>query len=711
MRRRCMSADKSQHQGISKRYIRRRGDEIMLDDSQERFCSSSSDHVRLLAPAGSGKTLSLLWRCKSIAEKSPERNQRFLIFTFTRVARDELQARMNKDESFHEIRKQVRIETLNRWGFNYLRKQVNTSLALKTTNKELFALVKHNLRPIWSRNEKIEKAISGSQRNYVDLIHVVDALKTSGFRHDSPDLMQDFGAQLDLLEECGLLRYFEANILQPLENMGLVKKDVFFNLEQLTPFVSFWRDVCIHLWDSAIITLDDQKYWALLALQRKYSETVFPEPIRYHHIFVDEFQDINPLDLQLVKELVRVNRSTVTIVGDDDQAIFEWRGAVPRFILRPDEFFNTPFETYTLETNYRSPKNILFHSQKLIARNRNRVKKTIRAKINTDAEIIHRYFPCHDDAANFVLDLAREVNRIGTPKGLAILARKKSQLIPLQIMLASEHIPFYAKEDLNVLLSEAFEDLKTILEAVATKHERRSQQEIVNIFLRCCNKVQAYPLRQGDSKPLYGFLMSTRPRTFMHCLDSFLSYTGRLRGEPIDFGIPIAKVMEAKTVTEAIQLIEAQMGGLKKHYAKGEDDIFYKDPPFLHLADYARRYAEDFYSFIDDVAAAIASMMYMPEPDSDSDIIDEGLFSPVHLMTALRAKGKEFHTVIVLDANDGLWPIRFAETEAELEQERRVFYVAITRAQSRLLMLSVEQIAGKRVSLTPYLREMGIAIG
>jgi len=682
---------------------------MKLDDSQERFCNSASPHVRLLAPAGSGKTLSLLWRCKRLSEAHADRRQRFLIFTFTRVARDELKQRMNSDESFRGLQDIVRIDTLNGWGYNYLRRQVNSALSLKANNKELFILVKHNLRPIWTKNQTIEDAISGRQAKYVDLMCVLDALKTSGFRHDAPDIITAFRDNLTRLEKCGLARYFEANVMQPLESMGLTKKGMGDSVGRLSEFLTFWKEACDHLWNSAIITLDDQKYWALLTLQERYSGSYFPEPNRYHHIFVDEFQDINPLDLMLVQELMRVNRSTLTIVGDDDQAIFEWRGAVPQFILHPDEFFGVPFETHTLETNYRSPANILMHSQKLISKNKGRVDKRIVAATKANAEIVHRCFPSHDDIAAFVLDLARETNQAGKPKGLAVLARKKSQLIPLQIMLTSEGIPFYAKEDLNVLLSEAFEDLKTILEAVATKYDRRSVNEIVKLFLRCCNKVHAYPMRQMDSKPLYGYLMYGRPRTFSNCIELFLKYPGRLRGNTLDYALPIAKVMEAETVTEAILLIESEMAGLRKHYAKAEDDIFYKDPPFLHLADYARRYGDDFYRFVEDVDDAIASMTY-PKSESDLETVDDDLHHPVHLMTALRAKGKEFDTVAILDANDGMWPIRWAETEAELEQERRVFYVAVTRTQKRLLILSVEQLAGRSVSITPYLSEMGLVI-
>jgi len=685
---------------------------MRLDESQHRFCASKASHIRLLAPAGSGKTLSLLWRCRQLFEAQPEKHQRFLIFTFTRVARDELNHRMTADERFKALRENVRIDTLNHWGYNYLRKQVNSALSLKASNRDLFLLVKHNLRSIWTNMPAISEVLSGGQWKYVDLMGVIEALKTSGFRHDAPDLIEGFLETLDWIKRCGLSRYFDANVFQPLESMGFieVKGSPQAANKSLTHFLRFWKDACEHLWNSAIITLDDQKYWTLIALQRRYLNSYFPEPNRYHHIFVDEFQDINPLDLLLIQELVRVNRSTLTIVGDDDQAIYEWRGAVPKFILQPDEFFGVRFETHTLETNYRSPANIIFHSQKLISKNTKRVEKSVVPAILTNAEIIHTCFNTHDDVVSFILDLARDISLAGTPKGLAVLARKKSQLIPLQIVLTSEGIPFYAKEDLNVLLSDAFEDLKTILEAVATKRERRSINDIVKLFMRCCDKVRTYPMTKTDSKPLYGFLMSRRPHTFMKCLEHFLSYPGRLRGDTLDYGLPIAKVLEAETVAEAIELIQVEMAGLQKHYAKAEDDIFYKDPPFLHLADYARRYNTDFYKFVDDVDEAIASMAGASEHDTKGEMVDNDLHRSVHLMTALRAKGKEFNTVAILDANDGMWPIRLAETQAQLEQERRVFYVAVTRAQRRLLILSVKQLAGRPVELSPYLAEMGLDI-
>ena len=684
---------------------------MKLDASQARFCETTSDRVRLLAPAGSGKTQSLLWRCNQILQRSDASSVKCLIFTFTRAARDELVARITGDPDFARLRGAVRVDTLNRWGYSYLRNQ-QAGLVVKSTKSDMYFLVNNALRPLWTKSPTLEKALPANRHRYADFIEVVSTLKTCGFRHDRDDLIDDFRVHLEWIERNGLMRFFEKKVVDTLDSIDVLKRGT-DTVDRLRPFLKFWKKACDHLWSSAILTLEDQKYWALLKLQDKYADSCFPEPNRYHHIFVDEFQDVNPLDINLVREVVRVNKSSLTIVGDDDQAIFEWRGATPAFILDPDAHLGGSFETHKLQVNYRCPKNILRLSQTLIANNRNRVSKTVRAARNYDAEVVVETLESHDKAVEYVLELAQAAVATGRPKALGVLARKKGQLLPLEIMLTSKDIAFYAKEDLNVLFSDAFGELKTILEAVATKDHRRSAGDIVSRFIDCCNKVEVYPFKRADKNALYGFLMQRRPKTFMECLSEFQGYDRSLGSHSsseaaLRFAMPIARVMQAKTVSEAMQLIEEHMEGLRRHYPKSEDDVFYKDPPFLYLGEYARRYDDRFLDFIDHVEHAIAQMT--PQ-GSDDDSIDADLNLSVHLMTVFRAKGKEFESVVVLDANKGIWPIRLAKSDAEIEEERRLFYVAITRAQKRLIILPVEQIAGHAIQPTPYIEEMSLATG
>lgn len=683
---------------------------IKLDNSQLDFCESKSEYIRLLAPAGSGKTLSLLWRCKWLYENRNDKACRFLIFTFTTVARDELKDRILNDPTFSEIRAAVRIETLNQWGYNYLRKNVQSSLMIQASKMEKYFLVNNILRPIWDKYTPIKKVLLKKKGKYSQLIEIFDDLKTSGFRHDSKDLEMSFVSQLNWLSKNGLERFFNAKIETPLEDIGLIDSSETDISKKYKRFLKFWKESCEHLWKSLFITLDDQKYWALLKLQERYCDSFFPEPNRYHHILVDEFQDINPLDLFLIKKLHEVNRSSLTIVGDDDQAIYEWRGSTPHFILKPELYFEASFENYILSTNYRSPRNIVQHSIQLIEKNIFRIPKSINSKTNVDADIIIQKFETHIDSIDYIKDIAKEANQNGSPKQLAIIGRKKSQIIPLQIVLTSENIPFYAKEDLNIMLSNTFNELKDILLLVAKRSDKQYPTDIIKTFINCCNKIDTYDLRKNEKNQLFKHLFPKYPETYEQVLQYFQEYEGPIRGSNkehirIAYLVTIANLLEVKTVTDAIEYIGTNFKGLKKHYAKSEDDIFYKDPPFFYLAEYAKRYKRDFTGFITHVDKAIAKMA--GSAFATDDKIDPDLNLPVHLMTAIRAKGKEYNTVILLDVNDGIWPSKLAEIAPELEQERRLFYVAITRARKKLIMIPVERIENN-IHVSPYISEMGL---
>ncbi|MNR35434.1 DNA helicase II [compost metagenome] len=110
--------------------------------------------------------------------------------------------------------------------------------------------------------------------------------------------------------------------------------------------------------------------------------------------------------------------------------------------------------------------------------------------------------------------------------------------------------------------------------------------------------------------------------------------------------------------------------------------------------------------FYEDVEKAIITLIRESpdEDDSSNDVWKRKL----HLMTALRAKGKEFDVVIILDCNDGIWPSKLANTAAQLEAERRVFYVAFTRAKKHVVMIINDQILQESALPSPYIREMGL---
>src|SRR5690606_19865148 len=133
----------------------------MLDEFQQRCCAAEDGHMRLLAPAGAGKTHSLLWRCKYVYERK-RGSAKFLVVTFTRAARDELRKRLSGGDAFRECRGSIEVTTLNGWGFKRVR-QAHHSPRLNTTEAQRSFCVQNSLQPVWRKHKIIETAINHQQ--------------------------------------------------------------------------------------------------------------------------------------------------------------------------------------------------------------------------------------------------------------------------------------------------------------------------------------------------------------------------------------------------------------------------------------------------------------------------------------------------------------------------------------------------------------------
>jgi len=169
--------------------------------------------------------------------------------------------------------------------------------------------------------------------------------------------------------------------------------------------------------------------------------------------------------------------------------------------------------------------------------------------------------------------------------------------------------------------------------------------------------------------------------------------------------------LQARSVSDTLGAMGAQFEGLQFDLGKAEDDIFFVDPPFLHLAEYAARYGDDYTRFLEDIERAKHQLAHVPPAEDHTQATStKDLWKrPLHLMTALRAKGKEFDSVILLDVNDGFWPTRNPQTPEQKEAERRVMYVAFTRARERVLMLVRKKFGTREAVPSPFIAELGLA--
>jgi DNA helicase-2/ATP-dependent DNA helicase PcrA len=678
-----------------------------LDIYQQQFCDSHAENIRLLAPAGSGKTHSLLWRCLSV-HRARGGAARFLVLTFTRAARDELRKRLSGPE-FNEIRSSVEVSTLNSWGWRRVRQNFHSS-KLHTSETDRSFCVQNALQPVWKRHPAIKHAMEAQafQAGKV-VMNLIDLLKSLGFNHTGT--AADARKHLREIEALGLRPNIET-AFRDLKSLG--SSELFFE-EAFDTFAAFWLEACQHLFDQALFTLEDQKYAALKDLQSQLAAGKRPVGgSRYTHLLVDEFQDVNPLDLALIREIAGWHQSAITIVGDDDQAIFEWRGATFRYIVSPEDHFERKFETFILEKNYRCPRNIVEHSQRLIRINKRRVPKAVKAVQTTDAVIellAAKSFSEILDKVIAIVSAFQTQNVSGGGRKIALISRKRAQLIPYQILLASKDIPFCAAEDLQVFLSKAFENLTKVLSICEDARTRPRPRQIVDDVLLMCDLVKRYPLKKAEKQAVQRQISAGAPKSHLEALDLLANYEGPLKGAnegsamSRSFADSIRRVLLPNTVAEVIDALSAELSGLEKDYGKSHEDIFYSDPPFFYLAQFASRYGDDFGRFIEDLDNAARQLAQLPPEDDDGADVWS---APVHLMTALRAKGKEFDTVVLLDVNDGIWPTVHAETEEQKEQERRLFYVAMTRAKTRLVAAWSSRLGDHSAEQSPFLSEAGL---
>jgi DNA helicase-2/ATP-dependent DNA helicase PcrA len=541
----------------------------------------------------------------------------------------------------------------------------------------------------------------------------LETLKTLGFRHDQVT-KKHLDSHVRWLTNCGMEGQLTA-LLNNLSDIGLVDSTSPFVTEMRKEFIPFWVDATVTLHKQGLITFEDQKYWPFLAIDSTVQlGRTLSGAARTQHVIVDEFQDINPLDLALINAFVKQNKASLTIAGDDDQAIYEWRGASPEFILNPDKYFESEFRTFILATNYRSPQNVVRYSQRLIAHNKGRVAKQVRAhqKVNATVEVHH-----HQSITDCIYEtttLVKELLHRDDIASVALISRKRSQIVPYQITFASSEVPFYAAEDLNISLSTAFRELKEVL-AIRGQQEHASPfgPSPIDLMLKLCDKVKRYPLSKSDRAALLSHLSKSRPSTTAETIAAIHRYQGPLKGEnkdskmSQDFAEAITMLMTSKTVADALNAISSHFQGFQQDYGKSDDDIYYTDPPFFYLAALAEPYGNRFADFYNDIDTAM-SLLAQVQSEADENLDEELLSSKLHLMTALRAKGREFDAVIVLDANDGIWPSRLAESPRALEQERRLFYVASTRARRYLAYVYSDRLIDQSQFVSPYIQELGL---
>lgn len=400
---------------------------------------------------------------------------------------------------------------------------------------------------------------------------------------------------------------------------------------------------------------------------------------RIRHFLVDEYQDTNGAQYELVKQLVG-RLGMFTAVGDDDQSIYTWRGARPENLMRLQEDYPR-LKVVKLEQNYRSTGCILKCANQLIANNPHAFEKKLWSELGYGTAL--RVLPCRDpehEAERVVSELLHQKFTAGSRDGdFAILYRGNHQARPFEKILREHRIPYHLSGGMSFFDYAEIKDLVAYLRLLVNEDDDRAFLRAVNTPRReigpsTLEKLGAYSSERGIS------LLAA-------CFE--LGLTQQLSGRAL------TRVQEfAQWVVDFAD--RAKRGNPVELFKELVNDIGYlqwletstRDPD-----EAARRIqnVDDLFSWLEQMTKQIGDDVGLSELVnrlSLMDILDrdkdEAGGNCVHLMTLHAAKGLEFPNVFLVGVEEGILPHRSSIEEDNLDEERRLAYVGITRAQKTL---------------------------
>ena len=419
---------------------------------------------------------------------------------------------------------------------------------------------------------------------------------------------------------------------------------------------------------------------------------------RFRHVLVDEYQDTNHAQYILVKELVGTDLegqppAELCVVGDADQSIYGFRGATIRNILQFELDYPNA-QTVLLEQNYRSTQNILNAANAVITKNESRKEKNLWSDAGSGAPLTGYVAESEHDEANFIADEIRSLQREGvsTPGDTAIFYRTNAQSRVFEEVFMRNALPYKVVGGLRFYERREVKDLLAYLRVLANVEDEISLRRIINVPKRgigdtSLDYVNEFA-RNNNISFWQGLLRSNEigsvPARAALAISEFTSMVSAL-----------AVLVEAKTKPSVIVEAALEQSGLLKELADStdpQDEVRVEN--LKELVAVSMEYEErPFEELGEDEEISLAGFLEKVSLVADADEIPEGEDhgGVVTMMTLHTAKGLEFPTVFLTGMEDGIFPhSRTLGEKDEIEEERRLAYVGLTRARQRLYISRAE---------------------
>ncbi|MCD8365449.1 MAG: ATP-dependent helicase [Clostridiales bacterium] len=483
---------------------------------------------------------------------------------------------------------------------------------------------------------------------------------------DEADFIQGILGEISLIKNTGIdLEHYDST------NCGeAVFRKVFYAYQEF-------------LMQNRLIDFDDMLVYTKELLEQR-ADILQAWQRKYQYILVDEFQDINRIQYDIVRMLA-LPQNNLFIVGDDDQSIYRFRGSRPEIMLNFERDYPGAKQIF-LDINYRSAPEIVALAGNLISHNTARFSKNIRANAVNGLSPVVKSFSNQREQNLYVIRTIQELNRsVGVPYDeMAILFRTNSQPGFLIRQFIEYNLPFVSREHIpNIYEHWIARDILTYIQIAMGDRSRAA-------FLKIMNRPKRYLSRES---------LPYEEVAFDVWQDYYKDRGWMLqRLEKLEIDLKTISRMRPYSAINYIRKAVAYEDYLAEFAAERrmprEDLMDVLD----EIQEDARAYATytDWYAHLEQVREDWKKQFAGKEQP----------VSAVRFSTLHASKGLEFDTVFLVDVNENIVPYKKAFLDAEVEEERRLFYVGMTRAKKRLYLLHSGQIHNKEASPSRFLEEI-----
>ena len=608
----------------------------MFNKSQIQAISHMDGPAMVLAGPGSGKTTVITHRIKNLIEKAEVRPENILVVTFTKAA---------------AISMQKRFSTLMNGGKGQL-------VTFGTFHSVFYKILRKS-----TRYEATEILSERQKTDYIREIIGRYGISSNDISELSQNIINDIGN-------------IKGNMLnaQEYEPSCCKKED----------FIKVYNAYNLELKKDGKMDFDDILRECYLLLCENHTILEQWREL-YKYILIDEFQDINRIQMNII-ELLASPLNNIFVVGDDDQSIYGFRGARPEIMIEFKDYYPEA-ELIVLNVNYRSTQSIINVAGRVIENNKTRLDKCAHANNNKDFQPDIRKFRNQVEELKFVVSKIKEYENQGISLSeMAILVRNNSQIQEISSFLKNRKIEAESgKHRSNIYNGMVAKDILSYVRGALKFDGTYFNEDLIYVL----NKPQRYISRQVVLSVNMN-ISAVRRIYSKNNIDSFLFHIEMIRKLPPQAAL--SYIRKGAGYEEYLRLYAIEnnipMSGLLKQL----EQLVQECSKFNTL--------EQWINSID--SAQNSEGQNFGKKSSG----EGGTNNRINIMTMHGSKGLEFKAVFIVDANQGIIPTSKALRERDFEEERRLFYVAITRAIDYLNIYAVEERLGCPIEVSMFVEEM-----